>query len=243
MTNEEKILRLLEEVSPQNPIEYLHKIARPLARKKLDDLISSCEDCPACKLSKFRSKTYGKDQASILIVNEGIYESQLGLREIYPLYGSPEMKYLDKIIEAYHINRNHLFWMNAVNCYTCTQINGKKIERAPNTHEVEHCRGYIDNIIEILHPILIILLGNIPLNLFNRGKSIMQMHGQWIDVHGVMAMPVYSPHFLLQLKNDKDKIPELIEEYELEFCEDLRKAFLYVQDNFQGDVLLEKLEE
>lgn len=243
MDTEEKILRLLEEANPQNPIEYLHRIARPLARKKLDELLLSCKDCPTYELAGIRSVTYGEDRASVLIINEGIYKSQLDSEIIYPLQGSPEMTYLDKIIEAYRINRRHLFWMNAVNCYTCTQLNDKKFERAPNNHEAEYCRGYIDNMIEILHPVLIILLGNIPLNLFNRGKSIMQMHGQWINIHGVMAMPVYSPHFLLQLKNDKDKIPELIEEYELEFCEDLRKAFLYVQDNFQGNVLLEKLEE
>lgn len=241
--NEKEILRLLEEADPQNPIEYLHRIARPLARRKLDELIRSCKDCPTCKLSDARSVTFGDNQASVLIINEGIYESQLGFDNIYPLQGTLEMRYLDKIIDAYHINRRHLFWVNAVNCYTCTQINDKTIERTPNSHEADFCRGYVDNIIEILHPVLIILLGNIPLNLFSRGRSIMQAHGQWIDIHGIKTMPVYSPHFLLQLKKDKEKLPELIEEYELDFCEDLRKAFLYVQDNFQGNILLKKLEK
>lgn len=244
MTNEEKIYQLLQEADPHNPIEYLHRIARPMARKKLDELLFVCQDCPTCKIADFRSVTYGNDQASVLIINEGIYDSQLkDKKKIYPLQGSPEMNYLDKIIQAYHINREHLFWMNAVNCYTCTEINGKKIERTPNSREAEYCRGYIDNAIEILHPILIILLGNIPLNLFVRGKSIMQARGQWIDIHGIMAMPVYSPHFLLQLKDEKNGIPDLVEEYELEFCEDLRKAFIYVQENFQGNVLLKKLEK
>ena len=216
-----------------------------MARKKLDALICSCKDCPAHKLTDIKSTTYGEDQASILIINEGIYESQVknGEKTVFPLQGSPEMEYLDKIIKAYHINRRHLFWMNAINCYTCTKVNGKNIERTPNSHEAEYCRGYIDNVIEILHPVLIILLGNIPLNLFKRGQSIMQAHGQWIDIHGIQAMPVYSPHFLFRMRQDKSKLTELVEEYEADFCEDLRKAFVYVQNNFEGDVLLEHLDE
>ena len=243
MSTEEEILALVKEESPENPIEYVCSIVRPLAKQQLDSQIRSCKDCPACKFTDIKSTTYGDPQASVLIVNEGIYASQLGeSKEVYPLQGAPEMEYLDKIIEAYHINRRQLYWVNAVNCFTCTQVNGKNIERTPNSHEADYCRGYVDYAIEILHPVLIILLGNIPLNLFQRGKSIMQAHGQWIEICGIKAMPVYSPHFLLQMKQDKDKMPELVEEYECDFCEDLRKAFVYVQDNFRGNVLLEHLE-
>lgn len=245
MTTEDKIRELLEEADPENPIEYLCEIGRPLARKKLDNLICKCEDCPACKLTDIKSTTFGEDQASVLIINEGIYQSQLksGNKVVYPLQGSPEMDYMDKIIKAYHINRRQLFWINAVNCYTCTEVNGKLIERTPNSHEADCCRGYIDDIIDILHPVLIILLGNIPLHLFMKGDSIMNMHGKWIDIHGIKAMPVYSPHFLLQMKEDETKLAELVEEYETDFCEDLRAAFVYVQNNFEGNVVLELLEE
>jgi uracil DNA glycosylase superfamily len=243
MTTEDKIFALLEEADPQNPIEYMHAIARPLARKKHDELLKSCQDCPTCKLADYRSITYGDSQASVLIVNDGIYESQLGENKIiYPLRGTPEMSYLDKIIEAYHINRRQLFWINAINCYTCTKINGKSIERIPNSHEAEYCRGYVENIIDIINPVMIILLGNIPLNLFQDKESICQAHGKWIDIRGIKAMPVYSPHSLLAQKMDETLLPEIVEEYETEFCEDLRKAFVYVQNNFDGNVVLEPLE-
>lgn len=240
MSTEEKILALLKEADPQNPIEYLSRIARPFARKKHDELLLSCKDCPTCKLSPVRSLTYGEDQASVLIVNEGIYASQIkeGEPVIYPLQGADEMIYMDQIIEECSINRRQLFWVNAVNCCTYARVNGKNIERTPNSHEAEYCRGYIDNIIEILHPVLIILLGNIPLSLFGAGKSILQAHGEWIDIHGIKAMPVYSPHFLLQMRNDESKLQDLVEEYETDFCADLKKAFLYVQENFDGNVVL-----
>lgn len=241
----EKILELVKEADPQNPMEYVDSIVRPYAREKLDSLMLCCQDCPTCKLADVRSITYGDSQASVMIINEGIYSQQCesGEKIVYPLQGAPEMWYMNRIIDAYHINRRQLFWMNAVNCLTCSRVNGKNIERTPNSHEAEYCRGYIDRAIEIIHPVLIILLGNIPLSLFKRGQSIMQAHGQWIDIHGVMAMPVYSPHFLLQMKEDESNMPELVKEYEIDFSEDLRKAFVYIQENFEGNVLLEPLEK
>lgn len=243
MTKEQEILNLVKEVNPENPIEYVCSIVRPMARQKMDCLMSKCQDCPACKNHPVRSVSYGDDRASVLIINEGIYESQLedGKDTVYPLQGTPEMELIDTLIDACHINRKQLFWMNAVNCFTCTHVNGKNIERAPNGHEAEYCRGYIEDAIQIIHPVLIILLGNIPLNLFHRGKSIKEMHGKFINIDGVQAMPLYSPHSLVAMQNS-DTLEDLIAEYETEFCEDFRKAFKYVQDNFEGNVVLEPLD-
>ena len=240
---ESQILSLVKEANPENPVEYVDSIVRPYAREKLDSLLMSCQDCPACKLAKVRSLSYGDNQAAVMIINEGIYESQLGADNIvYPLQGTSEMELLDALIDNYHINRRQLFWMNAVNCYTCTQVNGKNIERAPNSHEADCCRGYIERAIEIIKPVMIILLGNIPLNLFVRGKTIAEMHGQIIDVHGTNAMAVYSPHNLVRMREDEDQLEDLINEYESEFCEDVKKAFKYIQDNFEGNVVLEPLD-
>lgn len=243
MTRDEKILELVKEANPDNPMEYVRKIVRPLARSKMDALMAKCQDCPVCKNSCIRSISYGDDRASILIINEGIYKSQLAEDKdiVYPLQGTEEMELLDTLIELYHINRKQLFWMNAVNCYTCTEVNGKNIERAPNSHEAEYCRGYIEDAIEIIKPVMIILLGNIPLNLFHRGKSIKEMHGKFIDVNGVKAMPMYSPHSLVTMRKG-NMIEDLIAEYESEFCADFKTAFKYVQDNFEGNVVLQKIE-
>jgi uracil-DNA glycosylase family 4 len=241
VTNEEKILELVKGADPDNPIEYVDSIVRPYARKKLDELLLSCKDCPTCKLANVRSVSYGDDQAAVMIINEGIYESQLGQETIYPLQGTPEGELLDTLIDTYHINRRQLFWMNAVNCYTCIQAGGKSIERAPNSHEAEYCRAYLDRMIEIIHPVMIILLGNIPLNLFKRGDVIGKAHGKLMDVHGVAAMPTYSPHYLVEMRKD-EAFADLIEIYEEEFCEDIKNAFKYVQENFEGNVVLEPLE-
>lgn len=239
-TTEEKILELVKAENPDNPTEYVSAIVRGYSRKKLDDLIRSCKDCPA--KNNIKSVTWGSDKASVMIINEGIYEPQLayGSKEIRPLEHSPEMKYIDTIIDAYHINRKHLFYMNAVNCCTYVCVDGKIIDRPPNTHEIECCRGYVENMIDIMHPVLIILLGNIPFNMFHKGESIMKGHGKWINVHGVQAMPVYSPHFLVSMREDESNDQDLVTEYECEFGDDLKVAFDWVKDNFDGDIILDK---
>lgn len=243
MSTEEKILELVKEADPENPIEFVNSIVRPYAREKLDNLILGCHDCPTCSKEHVKSLTYGHDQASVLIINEGIYDSQIGnnTETVYPLQGAPEMMYMDAIIDDYHINRNQLFWINAINCRPMVGINGKRINRPPNSHEAECCRGYVEIAIDIIHPVLIILLGNIPLNMFSHGESIMKAHGKWIDIRGVKAMPVYSPSFLRNMRDDKSSLSDLVDEYEADFCEDLKTAFLYVQNNFDGNVVLEPL--
>lgn len=241
VTNEEKILGLVKGADPENPIEYVNSIVRPYAREKLDELLLSCKDCPTCKLANVRSVSYGDSQASVLIVNEGVYESQLGQKTVYPLQGSPEAELLDTLIDVYHVNKRQLMWMNAVNCYTCNEIGGKKIERTPTSHEAECCRGFVDRMIEIINPVMIILLGNIPLNLFKRGSVIGKEHGKLIDIHGIKAMPTYSPHYLVEMRKD-DTFADLIESYEQEFCDDIKNAFKYVQNNFDGNVVLEPLD-
>lgn len=238
MSIEKQILELVKEADPENPIEFVDSIVRPLARKKLDSLIAGCKDCPVGKTTGIRSLSYGDDQAAVMIINEGIYGCQLEQDTIYPLQGTPEGELLDTLIDNFHINRRQLFWMNAVNCY-CNNKAGQ--ERAPGFHEAEYCRGYIERAIEIIKPVMVILLGNIPLKLFAKDRIIAEAHGKIIEVHGVTAMPLYSPHALIQMREDEDQLEDLIEQYETEFCEDFKKAFKYIQDNFDGNVVLEPL--
>lgn len=239
MSIENQILELVKKAGPKNPIEYVDSIVRPMAREKLDNLLRTCKDCPIGQDSKIRSLSYGDDQAAIMIINDGIYLEQVNGDDIvYPLQGTPEMALIDALIDAYHINRRQLFWMNAVNCCTC---DCKGRERAPNIHEAEYCRGYIERAIEIIKPVMIILLGNIPLKIFAPDKTIAENHGELIEVHGTLAMPLYSPHMLIQMREDENQLEDLLAQYETEFCDDFKKAFKYIQDNFRGNVVLEPL--
>ena len=243
--DEKEIIRLVKKANPTNPIDYVRRLVKSYAREKLDNTICRCEDCPL-NGKRIHSVTKGNpDTATVLIVNEGIYESQINddTEIVYPLENTSEKKCIDKIVEHFHVNPKHLFWINTVNCYTHVVTNGKSIYRIPNSNEVSCCQGFVDYAIEILHPVIIILLGNIPLNMFKKGEIISKVHGQWFDVHGIPAIPIISPHSLLKRKNDGTS-KELLDEFSNDFYYDFETAFSYIkkmieENGIKTDFILE----
>ena len=80
-----------------------------------------------------------------------------------------------------------------------------------------------------MKPVLIILLGGVPLNMFENNTSIMKSHGKWIEINGIKTMPIYSPSFILNMKNSNSPLSE---EYQNDFLVDLITAFQYVTNEY-----------
>lgn len=239
MDYEEKILELVKEANPDNPVAYVQNIVKPLAREKLDNYISNCQDCGVCAGPK--SLTFGSVNSSIMIIGESVIESQVGNAEyVYPFEGTKEAEMLGKLFDYYHVNRDELFFINAVNCFTHKEVNGNKIKRAPSKTEVTNCRVFLEYAIQTVKPVVIIILGNIALNMFYK-EPIKEARGKWMDIMGIPAVPTYHPSYLLLQEKQNQ---ECVEGYKIDFCEDVRLVLQYIQDNFpDNNILLEKLEE
>ena len=243
---EDEILRLVKEADPVDPTEYVESIVRNFSVEKLRESIRTCHDCEVSKYTNIKSIPTGRSDAPILVISEGIYGSQVaeGKEECAPLgENTPERSLFDDTMELLHINQDYLFFMNTVNCYTCSHINNKNLERAPSSREINGCRGFTDYAIKIMNPVFIILLANIPYNLYHKGTSVKQDHGKIFDIHGIPAMPVYSLHTLVELENEEMR--DLVDEYETEFVYDLENAFKYIRQNVDGGdmIFLEEKEE
>lgn len=239
MDTEDKILQLVQEADPSNPMSYVEDIVKPLARKKLDGYISTCGDCDTCRGTK--SLTYGNHNAAVMIIGESVLEEQCGEKEVFPLQGAPEWEMMQKIVSAYNINPEQLFWMNAVNCYTFKEVNGKKLKRTPCSAETAGCKIFLDYAIDVVKPNYIILLGNIALNAFEE-NSISKCRGEWTAIKGIPTMPTYSPTYLRQLEDVKEE--DIVQEYKADFCYDIKQVFLRAQREFpESDILLSKLED
>ena len=243
---EDEILRLVKEGDPVDPTEYVESIVRNFSVEKLRESIRTCQDCEVSKYTNIKSIPTGRSDAPILVISEGIYNFQVkeGKTECEPLgKNTPERAIFDDTMEYLRVNQDYLFFMNTVNCYTCSRINNKNLERAPSSREVNGCRGFTDYAIKIMNPVFIILLGNIPYNLYHKGTSVKQDHGKIFDIHGIPAMPVYSLHTLVELENEEMR--DLVDEYETEFVYDLENAFKYIRQNVDGGdmIFLEEKEE
>ena len=225
---EEQILELVKQANPANPVDYVHDIVRPLGIEKLNNALKTCSDCPISESGR-RTLFRGRPNSSVMFISDMPDSAEAG-------------GIMDKIIDAYHINKEELCWINTVNCVPCkTFETGKKIGRAPSSEELNNCHIFVDYAIRTVEPFMIILLGNVALNAMIPGQSVMKCHGQWMELKGIRTMPVYSPNFLVELKDKNSS--DMLEQYEIDFSEDLRKAFCYIQDKYpDSNILLEHLD-
>jgi uracil-DNA glycosylase family 4 len=235
---ENKILSLVKQANPANPLAYVRDIVKEYSREKLDSYILESDDCNGPK-----SITRGNVNADVMIIGEAVSVDQLDLGKdvVYPLEGTKGLGLLEKVLNHFDVNPAEVFYMNAVNCFPHKEIDGEILPRTPNKSEVLGHKTFLDYAIDIVRPSVIILLGSVALNVYKK-EAISKARGQWIDVRGIPAMPTYHPEYFIQIEDKKH--PDIIEELKYDFVEDIRKAFLYLQEEYpDNNVLLSKLEE
>lgn len=236
-----EIARLLMKEQPKNPMEYMKSIARPFMISSIESAIRNTYD-----KKRLWSGYTGHCDSTVLIFNENILEDQVTeyhskppYDHVYAMEDTKVKEILDKELYDLHVNRNHIFYANAVNIFPHVIIDGKVKKRPPTAQEIEDNRIFAETLINTLEPALIILLGSVPMSMFGKG-NIMKEHGKLLTVKGYPAMPIYNPTFLLDVEKLKSK--EVAEEYWHDFRTDLRRAFHFVQETCKGNVMLEKIE-
>ena len=220
-TVEESIYNLVAQVDPDNPLDYVRNIVKPLAQCKLDNLILTCDECEICKNS-VKTVTRGNPNAPIMIIGEAVSkEQQEAGQNTYPLYNDSASDNLNKVLEYLNVDEDKLFFINSVNCFP--QRNGTK--RASTVAERRNCKTFLDYAIRTVDPILIICLGAVAVNGINEeiGKQkITDIRGQFFTYRGVTVLPTFHPGYFNEIA---DKVPEeLVEEYFNQFCDDITLA-------------------
>lgn len=236
--NENKILELIKEENPANPLEYVKDLVKPLMIDKINSYIISCKDCPN-RNDHIKTIPYGNINASILIIGNQALQEQLKLSKenCYPFEGTEEKECLDDLLEDFKINKNQLYWVNAVNCLTTITVNNEVIFRPYNITERNNCKVFLDSIIETINPKLIICLGSFVANMFINNVSEIKF-GNIFSINGIDAIAIQSPTVLLEKRGLKDIA--LCEIEEEEFCNHLLKAFTYCQEKYGGNIILDK---
>lgn len=245
MNSLQMIREIVKTARPPDPINFVIEAIKPLAINNLNIAIKNCKDCEVSQYTGcFKTLTRGNEQASVLVLCDFPTESQKNTNDkfIKVYEHAEEWKIMQKIISAYNINPNSLFFINVVNCFTQSYVSDQYVFRQPNTNEMKNCKVFTDYAFKIVDPIMVIILGNYALNAVKEDVNIMKNRGEWITVKGVRAMPTYSPSMLLQLKEIKDE--NIVEEYKADFCDDILKAFLWLQEEYpNNNVILKPLEK
>ena len=158
--------------------------------------VLACTKCP--HLVKSRSQVVfgvGNPDAELMFVGEapGADEDLVG----EPFVGKAG-QLLTKIIETMNLSRNDVYIANVLKCRP-DHAPGETENRKPRTQEIETCKPYLLEQINIIQPRVIVALGGTAVEgLHGLEKSgISKMRGQWQDFHGIPLMPTFHPSYLI----------------------------------------------
>lgn len=70
--------------------------------------------------------------------------------------------------------------------------------RDPNSEEVEMMIPFVHRHIELAKPEVLVLMGNIACSALLGRKGITKLRGNWVDVQGLPALPMFHPAYLLR---------------------------------------------
>lgn len=195
---------------------------------QLDDRVSSLADlkpaidgCRRCPL--FRNATQGvpgegEVSAEVMLVGEqpGDQEDLQG----HPFVG-PAGRLLDRAMKEAALDRARTFVTNAVKHFKFQPRGKRRIHQKPDAGEIQACRWWLDQELDLVDPSLVIALGATAARaLMGKVVTISKVRGQFIELQESRRLLVtIHPSYLLRLRGEADKQRE----YD-RFVQDLARA-------------------
>jgi len=146
----------------------------------------------------------GNPQAKILIIGEapGPQENIQGK----PFVGRAG-QLLDDILRAVDFDpEKDVYIANSV--FRMPPGESGKAFRKPTNQEVEYYRPYVQEIIRLLDPNIILLTGNVACYSVLGQTGITKLRGTWINQESYWIMPVFHPSYLLRNPSKKPGSPK-----------------------------------
>jgi uracil-DNA glycosylase family 4 len=206
------------------------------AQNKAELLTSVRERVRACAkcahLACSRTQTVfgvGNPDADLMFIGEapGVDEDQQG----EPFVGRAG-QLLTKILKAMNFAREDVYIANILKCRPDT-LAGSFGNRPPTPTEMQTCRPYLVEQIEIIQPSVLVALGAVAVEgLLGRRGTMRELRGRWHTYNDIPLMITYHPAYLLrnQAPSEKRKVWEdmlqVLERLEQPVTERQRKYFL-----------------
>jgi DNA polymerase len=185
----------------------------------LDELREQAEGCRRCPLWRNATQTVfgeGPRDAKVVFVGE-----QPGDREDLagkPFVG-PAGRLFDAMLEEAGIDREITYVTNAVKHFKFEPRGKRRIHSKPNAGEVQACRWWIGQELDLIKPDLAVALGaTAAQSLIGRVVPVTKERGNVIERDdGLRVFVTVHPSYLLRIREDADKAAE-----QGRFLEDMR---------------------
>jgi DNA polymerase len=180
----------------------------------LEELRASLYNCQRCKLARLgRTQVVfgtGNPNARIMFVGEapGFYEDQQG----EPFVGAAG-KLLNQLLESAGLSRSEVYIANVIKCRPPNN-------RDPEPDEVDTCKPFLLQQIDLINPKLVCTLGNwATQTILERKVGITKVRGRAIRLERFVVFPLLHPaaalhqgHLLEPLKEDFQKLRAYLDE-------------------------------
>ena len=179
----------------------------------LADLCESLRNCQECRLASGRTQVVfgnGNPNASIMFVGEapGFHEDKQGV----PFVGAAG-KLLTELLESVGLSRSQIYIANVIKCRPPQN-------RDPEPDEVETCKPFLFQQIQLIKPHLVCSMGNFATQtLLGRKVGITKVHGQPFELPEFRLFPLFHPAAALHndrlrplLHEDFQKLKRLLDE-------------------------------
>ena len=166
----------------------------------LEELGALAASCTNCRLAKTRTQVVwgtGNPNADLMFVGEapGRDEDIAGK----PFVGRAGQLLTD-IVKAMGLSRDDVYIANVIKCRPPENRN-------PEPDELDACRPYIRQQIDLIQPRVIVTLGRFALqSTLEKNVAMSGARGEWLDWNGIKLMPTYHPAYLLRTPSAKREV-------------------------------------
>jgi len=168
----------------------------------LPELALDLKDCRRCRLASGRTQVVfgvGNPHATIMFVGEapGFYEDRQG----EPFVGAAG-RLLNELLEAVGLSRADVYIANVIKCRPPDN-------RDPLPDEVDTCKPFLFQQIELIKPKVVCTLGNFAMQtLLGKKIGIMKVRGQVFQVQEFFVFPMLHPASALHQGNLNEPLRE-----------------------------------
>jgi DNA polymerase len=222
--------------TPDDAVEFAVHSERPGTPNNAELLagvserVRACTRCP--QLACSRTQTVfgvGNPDADLMFIGEapGVDEDRQG----EPFVGRAG-QLLTRILKAMNFKRNDVYIANILKCRPDMPA-GSFGNRPPTPTEMQTCRPYLVEQINIIQPSVLVALGAVAVEgLLGTRATMRELRGRWHAYNGIPLMITYHPAYLLrnQAPSEKRKVWEdmlqVLERLQQPISEQQRNYFL-----------------
>ncbi|GIW12499.1 MAG: uracil-DNA glycosylase [Dehalococcoidia bacterium] len=155
---------------------------RTAALRALEEQMRACTRCPLAEGRTQAVPGEGPATAEIVFIGEGpgFHEDRQGR----PFVG-PAGQLLNELLASVGLERGQVYITNVVKCRPPNN-------RDPLPHEIDACRPWLDQQLDLIAPLLICTLGRYSLARYSN-SGISRVHGQPLRAGESWVLPLYHP--------------------------------------------------